>query len=663
MAKCRNCGAEIPQGNEYCESCEKEQVKYKEAEFYSDDLLNSIMTDNASEKNDADANAENYFSELENLTGFPEILQADITPNKQEEELEMAFPELMGEEYIPETNELEDIFAGFEETGEESPKESETEDVFATFGEEIPNINGMEDVFAISENENDADFSESELNGIENLFETDNKDEEKDYNVLFETKEEVPEMSEMKDLFGDMENTSNLTEKENVEQKQGSSSGFDDLFELGAIDNLDQLDAMDALFAEEEGVSDFSGMEHLFGTETEEKSASADNAVPNLAGIEDLFQEKTEPVSADVSGMEDLFATKQEPKLEDIFSMPIAESQSGEVSGDADKDMFSLDSLLSTTEEFPDDFFEEMEQSVAEKPEEEKKTKKSKKQKVKEERPKEEKPKKENELYNKLFKNVPIDPSKIKEDPTPEEIAAKKKESADKKAKDKEEKKALAEAKKAEAQRKKEEKKHLAADKKEAKKAKKLEEAKLVLEEMKTTRINRVGASIVFAFFIIVAVVIIIGTNLASHSIAIQHAEKEFERKRYNAAYEEVYGMEVKPEEQLLYDKIMTVMYVQKQLNSYNNFMVMEENAKALDSLIKGLQRYEKYMYLADELGITADFDYVRGQLLEAINQDFGLEEAETDQLVTLYNEGQRVDSQLDYSIAIYDAVNSETNE
>ena len=662
MAKCKNCGAEIPEGNEYCDSCEKEQARDKEAKFYSDDLLNSIMTDNTSEKNDEAANEKNYFSELENLTDFPKMLQVDTAPNEQNAELDMAFPELM-EEYAPQTNEMEDIFAGFEENAEHISEIREPEDIFAGLGEELPKIDEAEDMFASSENEVNAGFSEPELNGIENLFETDRKeDAQADDNLLFETKEEVPEMSEMKDLFDDMENTPNVTEKKDAEKKQ-SSSGFDDLFELGAIDNLDQLDAMEALF-DDEG-SNFAGMENLFGAETEEKNVSTDDVLPNFAGMEDLFAEKPESVPVDMSGMEDLFATNQEPEpaLDGIFSMPVAASPSAEKSNSADKDMFSLDSLLGATEELPDDFFEEMEQSVAEEPEKEKKTKKAKKQKVKEERSKEEKPKKESKLYNKLFKNVPLDPSKIKEDPTPEEIAAKKKESADKKAKEKEEKKALAEAKKAEDQRKKEEKKHLAADRKEAKKAKKLEEAKLVLEEMKTTRINKAGASIVFGFFVIVAVVIIIGTNLASHSISIQHAEKEFERKRYNAAYEEVYGMKVKPDEQLLYDKIMTVMYVQKQLNSYNNFMVMEDNAKALDSLVKGLQRYEKYMYLADELGITADFDYVRGQLLDEIHRNFGLEEAETDRLVTLYNEGQKIGSQLDYSVAIYDAINSEVNE
>ena len=661
MAKCKNCGAEISEGNEYCESCEKELVRDKEAESYSDDLLNTIMTDDASEKNDADANEENYFSELENLTGFPEILQADTVPNEQNADVEMAFPELMGEEYVSETHGMEDIFADFEEIEEKIPELREPKDIFAGFGEELPKINEVEDVFASPENEVDAGFSEPELNGIENLFETDkNEEAQTDANLLFETKEEVPEMSEMKDLFDDMENTPNITDKKEEKKKQ-SSSGFDNLFELGAIDNLDQLDAMDALFDNEDSGS--LGMENLFGAETEKQDASANDVLPDFAGMDGLFEEEPKPVPVDMSGMEDLFAANEEPALDDIFSMPVAASSSAETSNSANKDMFSLDSLLGATEDLPDDFFEEMEQAVAEEPEKEKKTKKAKKQKVKEERPKEEKPKKENELYNKLFKNVPIDPSKIKEDPTPEEIAAKKKESADKKAKAKEEKKALAEAKKAEAQRKKEEKKHLAADRKEAKKAKKLEEAKLVLEEMKTTRINRAGASIVFVFFVIVAVVIILGTNMSSYSISIRHAEKEFERKRYNDAYEEVYGIKVKPEEQLLYDKIMTVMYVQKQLNSYNNFMVMEDNAKALDSLIKGLQRYEKYMYLADELGITADFDYVRGQLLEAIHRNFGLEEAETDQLVTLYNEGQKRDSQLDYSVAIYDAINSEANE
>ena len=51
-----------------------------------------------------------------------------------------------------------------------------------------------------------------------------------------------------------------------------------------------------------------------------------------------------------------------------------------------------------------------------------------------------------------------------------------------------------------------------------------------------------------------------------------------------------------------LYDKIMTVMYVNKQLNSYNNYYAINRYPEAL-VFIKGLERYDKYIELATLLG------------------------------------------------------------
>ena len=99
-----------------------------------------------------------------------------------------------------------------------------------------------------------------------------------------------------------------------------------------------------------------------------------------------------------------------------------------------------------------------------------------------------------------------------------------------------------------------------------------------------------------------------------------------------------------------MYDRIMTVMYVQKQLNSYNNYYEMNDKPKALDSLLKGLQRYEKYIDLAVDLEVDTDLDSVRKKILEKINDSFSMSEQEAMEII-------QSDSQAEYSKKVYDAV------
>ena len=476
---------------------------------------------------------------------------------------------------------------------------------------------------------------------------------------------------------------------ESCEKKQ-ESSDLDDLLNTVTDEEFfanNDDDSANSFFSELENFSDFEELGSEHSTSDSQDAVESEN-MDLFSDLESLDANTEDSLlDSNMDSLEELpddflsFLGKED-KIEqelganeypdDEASLKALEEHNAESndSNQTEKTSSLLDALYSdASEELPDSFFEdELKQEVEDLTKEDRKTtKKAKKQKVKAEKsvPKEKKEKKEKKenKFLKLFQNVPIDPSKIKPEPTPEEIEEKKKAAAAKKEAQKKEKELAADEKKKEAQKAKEEKKRLALLEKEEKKAKKMEEAKLVVEEMKTTRINRAGATIVFAFFAIIAVVIIIGTKMSAYSISIQHAETEFEKKRYNNAYEEIYGMKVKADEQLLYDKIMTVMYVQKQLNSYYNFSSMGSEEKALDSLVKGLQRYEKYVYLADELGITSDFDYVRSQLLGEIEQNFHLTEEETDNLVRLYNEGQKTKSSLKYSMAVYETLQKEKEE
>ncbi len=269
-------------------------------------------------------------------------------------------------------------------------------------------------------------------------------------------------------------------------------------------------------------------------------------------------------------------------------------------------------------------------------------------------------------FFSRIFGN-------IKEERTEEEreqlvqkaIEEKEKKEAEKKAKEQEEKekKELTKAAKAENaqkakeenKKKKQEKEKKAKEKKEAKDRRSREIQELIDEiDENDGKINKVGAGIIFAFFAALAVLIVVGTSMYTYSLAIKHAKDNFEIQHYNEAYKNVYGIEIKDEDIEIYDKIMTVMFVNKQLNSYENYYNMKRYPEALDSLLKGLERYDKYYSLAGLLGIESDLDYVRSEILEKLNMTFDVSEEEANVLLSY-------DDQIKYSEAIYELLSDRT--
>ncbi len=272
---------------------------------------------------------------------------------------------------------------------------------------------------------------------------------------------------------------------------------------------------------------------------------------------------------------------------------------------------------------------------------------------------KKKKDKEKKSLFTRLFANVveELTPEQIEAQKAKEEAAAKKKiEDAEKKKaqkalskEEKEKQKADEKAAKEEAAKKKAEEKKRKAE--EAKlKAQKKKEEKLTLESLEVNegRINRAGASILFVIFAVFAIFIILGTNIYYYNLSIKNAQTEFDRQHYNEAYYEVYGLRIKDKDIELYDKIMTVMYVNIQLSSYQNYMKSNNREKALDSLLKGLIRYDKYLELATLLDIEDDLNYVKSGILDALASEFQMSESDA------YDMMKYVDN-IDYSAYIYE--------
>ena len=285
---------------------------------------------------------------------------------------------------------------------------------------------------------------------------------------------------------------------------------------------------------------------------------------------------------------------------------------------------------------------------------------------VVEEQAKEVPKKKKKGLFTRIFGNV-------REELTEEEIEERKRvalekfeedeqRAADEAAQEKLDKEAREKRKEEEAAQKKAEKELLArkkadeklikAEQKRIQKDKKEQAKRALLAEIEENegKINKFGASIIIAMFAAMLCLITIGTSYYNYKISIDKAQFDFDLQRYDDAYNDVYGLDIKEEDMELYDKIMTVQYVNVQLLSYMRYHSLDMDAEALDSLIKGLRRYEKFIQHGTELGVKDDLNYLKTQIVEQLDSVFRIDEATAYEMLAL-------ESQEDYSVQIYGIV------
>ena len=271
-------------------------------------------------------------------------------------------------------------------------------------------------------------------------------------------------------------------------------------------------------------------------------------------------------------------------------------------------------------------------------------------------------------LFARLFGNV-------REDLTPEQIeerkknalekfeedelraaeeAAREKQNKEERAKQKEEEAAQKLAEKESLAKKKAEEKLLKAEEKRIRKDKKEQAKRALLAEIEENegKINKFGASIIIVMFAAILCLITLGASYYNYKIAIDKAQFDFDLQRYDDAYNDVYGLDIKEEDMELYDKIMTVQYVNVQLLSYMRYNSLDMDAEALDSLMKGLRRYEKFIQHGTELGVKEDLNYLKKQIVQQLYDVFGLTEEDAYSMLAL-------ESQDEYSLFVYDIVSN----
>lgn len=214
-----------------------------------------------------------------------------------------------------------------------------------------------------------------------------------------------------------------------------------------------------------------------------------------------------------------------------------------------------------------------------------------------------------------------------------EEAGAEEKKAAlEEKKKKKEEEKALkAEKAKAEKEQKAAKKAEQAAVKAAEKEAKKQKKEELARQEETQVvgKINPVGAAIVLGFFLIVGVLVLVSSKVIAYRGAVNTASKEFDAGNYEAAYEEIAGVEVSKKSAPMAEKVRICMQLKKEMNSYQNYYQMQMYLEALDSLMKGIRSYDANKDTAEDYDILTQYNELEGEIASELYKEFGVSETQ----------------------------------
>ena len=351
--------------------------------------------------------------------------------------------------------------------------------------------------------------------------------------------------------------------------------------------------------------------------ETKEESATSNDEAYDL---DDLLEDMGEEIRSSEEEITDIPEEDKQP--ENIEGQP-AEEEVKASDGDDLEDLFSLLDLdENESQEHNEDESSENEIPMQDNPLDDLDVVGL--QEPDDEISKKEKPVKKKSLMTILFGEPDED-----DELSPEELEAIEQKKAEKKAK-KEAAKLAKEEKKAAA---KEEKAAKAGDKKKAQEEKKkvraVKKAKQKEEEEKNAEpvkpLNKPAVVFIFTLFLGGTFLFYLGMNNFNYTQAIQKATDYFDNQKYHKAYDEIKGVEVKEKDQDLKDRIYTVMYVERLYESYQNNIELNRQKKALDSLLRGVDKYYEYYDEAQKLGIVDDLNYSFAQIQTALQDHYGI--------------------------------------
>lgn len=558
-------------------------------ENYLDNLLNEISLDKEIDHNVEDELDNQIQSEKEKRQETSNLSRDDLFDlglNEDAENTNLDDEDSFSEDQMDELDTLDDM--ADLDMGDLDFSDIDFDDLDVTKLDELPDDADLDALLK----EFDGNFE------IEDHFEQDSTDStEKE-----DKQEEIAEVSKEPD-------SDRKDGVEKPDQQTFDADQFLDGLLLDEEQEAAQKNPLEEVNMEQEDVSQME--------ETKEESATSNDEAYDL---DDLLEDMGEEIRSSEEEITDIPEEDKQP--ENIEGQP-AEEEVKASDGDDLEDLFSLLDLdENESQEHNEDESSENEIPMQDNPLDDLDVVGL--QEPDDEISEKEKPVKKKSLMTILFGEPDED-----DELSPEELEAIEQKKAEKKAK-KEAAKLAKEEKKAAA---KEEKAAKAGDKKKAQEEKKkvraVKKAKQKEEEEKNAEpvkpLNKPAVVFIFTLFLGGTFLFYLGMNNFNYTQAIQKATDYFDNQKYHKAYDEIKGVEVKEKDQDLKDRIYTVMYVERLYESYQNNIELDRQKKALDSLLRGVDKYYEYYDEAQKLGIVDDLNYSFAQIQTALQDHYGI--------------------------------------
>ena len=243
-------------------------------------------------------------------------------------------------------------------------------------------------------------------------------------------------------------------------------------------------------------------------------------------------------------------------------------------------------------------------------------------------------------LFNVLTEEFEPEPTEEELAKEAEEKAAAKKEAMTKK---EEEKKAKEEEKKAKDAEKEAAKKAKAEAAEQKKKERQVaKEAKLAEKRAKEEaqapkkqkRISPKKLVLVTIFAVSVLAGVLLFTNMVSENGSLQRARKAYYDGNYQTVFIETYGSQLEESDAIVQARSKIILKMQRKYDSYVNHLKMGQEVEALNALIQGLGTYDSIWAEAEQYGVIAEVDEIKNNIVNILNANYGLDEAQARELL-----------------------------
>lgn len=164
--------------------------------------------------------------------------------------------------------------------------------------------------------------------------------------------------------------------------------------------------------------------------------------------------------------------------------------------------------------------------------------------------------------------------------------------------------------------------------KKKAKKEKKQKEPKVV-EDVNEPVLSKkkVRSTFLFAFTVLAA--ILIGCLFIPDLFEKKSARNAFYDGDYATCYQTLYGKKLSESDRLMFEQSEYMLALQRRVDAYDNFIAVDDELRALESLIQEVAKQEEVLKTAESYGFTAEAEQSYQEILNILAERYQVSEAD----------------------------------